>query len=132
MGSTSELSLGFNDSPYLKPISIHPYAKLFYAISGDSTVVVGRKGGTYDAEIGVVPTLETTPMSIPVTLTMPTWITVGPTGFWGGTSNFGVFSTGITAKTPLSIISSRFGNWYVDAGVQSYPRPKRRPRFARR
>jgi hypothetical protein len=115
-----ELSLGFNDSPYLTPISIHPYAKLFWAVAGDSTVVLGKKGGTYDVELGVVPTIETKPMGLPVTWTMPTWITVGPKSYWGGTSNFGVISTGITAKTPLSFIPSRYGNWYADAGVQYY------------
>jgi hypothetical protein len=36
--------------------TINAYAKLFYAISGDSTVVVGNQGNTYDVEIGMVPT----------------------------------------------------------------------------
>ncbi len=115
-----EFSLGFNDSPYLKPISFHPYAKLFYAIAGDSTVVLGKKGGTYDVELGMVPTIDVSPMGIPVTLTFPTWITVGPASYWGGKSNFGVVSTGISAKTPLSFISPRYGSWYVDAGLQYY------------
>jgi hypothetical protein len=112
-----ETSLGFNDSPYLKPISFHPYAKLFYSVTGGSTVVVGKKGGTYDVEIGAVPTLATS-LGIPVTFTMPTWFTVGPASYWGGTSNFGVFSTGLNAKTPLSFIPARFGNWYADTGIQ--------------
>jgi hypothetical protein len=30
---------------------------VFYAISGDSTVVVGKQGGTYDVEIGMLPAL---------------------------------------------------------------------------
>ena len=115
-----EFSLGFNDSPYLKPVSFHPYAKLFWATAGDSTVVLGKKGGTYDVELGIVPTLELKQFGLPVTLTMPTWITVGPAEYWGGTSNFGVISTGLSAKTPLSFIPSRFGNWYADAGVQYY------------
>lgn len=115
-----EFSLSFNDSPYLKPISLHPYAKLFWAIAGDSTVVLGRKGDTYDAELGLVPTLDLASMGVPVTLTMPTWITVGPQSYWGGTSHFGVFSTGLQAKTPLNFISARYGKWYAEAGIQYY------------
>ena len=115
-----EFSLSFNDSPYLKPLSIHPYAKLFWAVAGDSTVVLGRKGDTYDVELGIVPTINVTPFGIPVTLTMPSWITVGPASYWGGTSNFGVVSTGLSAKTPLSFIPARYGNWYADAGIQYY------------
>ena len=115
-----EFTLNFNDSPYLKPISIHPYAKLFWEVSGPSTVVLGEKGSTFDVELGITPTLEVKPGGIPVTFTMPTWITVGPASYWGGTSNVGVFSTGLRASTPLSFIPSRFGGWYVDAGVQYY------------
>jgi hypothetical protein len=115
-----EFSLGFNDSPYLKAISIHPYVKLFWEVAGPSTVVLGERGPTYDVELGATPTLKVTPFGIPVTLTAPTWITVGPSSYWGGTSNFGVFSTGINAKTPLSFVPARYGNWYVDAGIQYY------------
>jgi hypothetical protein len=115
-----EFSLNFNDSPYLKPVSIHPYVKLFWEVAGPSTVVLGERGPTYDVEIGMTPTLDVTPFGIPVKLTAPTWITVGPSTYWGGTSNFGVFSTGLNAKTPLSFIPARYGNWYVDAGIQYY------------
>lgn len=115
-----EFSLNFDDSAYLKPVSIHPYVKLFYEVSGPSTVVLGARGPTYDVELGMTPTLDVKPFGIPVKLTAPTWITVGPASYWGGTSNFGVFSTGINAKTPLSFIPARYGNWYVDAGVQYY------------
>jgi hypothetical protein len=68
------------------------------------------------------------------TLSAPTWITVGPTDYWltdanaatqcngpCDTSNFGVFSTGLTAKASLSpIIPSRLGNWYIKGGFQYY------------
>ncbi len=60
-----EFSLSVNDSPYLKPIALHPYAKLFWAVAGDSTVILGRKGDTCDVELGMVPTLDIKPMGIP-------------------------------------------------------------------
>jgi hypothetical protein len=73
---------------------------------------------------------------LPITLTAPTWVTVGPTDFWNrndGTTNFcgalsnqpcalsnaGVFATGLTGKTPLDFwIPKRLGNWYVKYGFE--------------
>jgi hypothetical protein len=49
--------------------------KLFYAASGDSTVVTGKMG---NIEIGAVPTLDLNTYGVPVVLTAPTWVTVGP------------------------------------------------------
>jgi hypothetical protein len=128
-----ELSLAFDDGSLTGwPISINPYVKLFYAISGDSTVVVGKQGDTYDVEIGIAPTLALKKYTgIPLLIAAPTWITVGPTTYWnaggnicGGvlcaTNNAGVFSTGLTGKLSLDAIPSRLGNWYVKAGVQYY------------
>jgi hypothetical protein len=115
-----ELSLAFDDSAYLKPLSIQPYIKYFRAVSGSSTVVTGQKGDTYDVEIGAVPKLDLHPYAIPVILTAPSWFTVGPTNYWGGTSNFGVVSTGLKATYPLGIIPSNYGHWYLDAGIQYY------------
>lgn len=115
-----ELSLAFDDSDFLKPISIQPYIKYFRALSGSSTVVTGQKGDTYDVEIGAIPKLDLHPYSIPLILTAPSWFTVGPTNYWGGTSNFGVVSTGLKATYPLDIIPSNYGHWYLDTGVQYY------------
>ncbi len=113
--------------------------KLFYANSGPSTVVLGDRGKTYDVELGMVPVLKLANyVGLPITLTAPTWVTVGPSSYWNrndGTTNFcgpmsssrcalsnaGVVSTGLTAKMPIDfLIPSRLGNWYVDAGFQYY------------
>jgi hypothetical protein len=137
-----EFSLSYDDSHWGNVIAIHPYVKLFYANSGPSTVVLGDKGKTYDVEIGMVPLLMLKKyIGVPITLTAPTWITVGPSSYWNkndGTtnvcgpvagapgsacalSNAGVVSTGLTAKMPIDfIIPARFGNWYADAGFQYY------------
>lgn len=123
-----EFFLGYDDSSWGCPVIFNPYVKFFWAVSGDSTVVTGRPGNTYDVEIGLVPTLDLKNVCVPVILTAPTWITVGPASFWnGGTlglkntkSNFGVFSTGLNAKFPLKFIPSRLGNWYFDIGGQYY------------
>ena len=123
-----EFLLGYDDSSWGCPVVFNPYLKFFWAVSGDSTVVVGRQGNTYDIEIGLVPTLTLQQWCVSVIVTAPTWITVGPASFWnGGTlglknknSHFGVFSTGLNAKIPLKFIPSRLGNWYVDFGGQYY------------
>ncbi|MEA2990135.1 MAG: hypothetical protein QOG83_2846 [Alphaproteobacteria bacterium] len=127
-----EFSLAYDDSGWGFPITINPYVKLFYAASGDSTVVVGKRGDTYDVELGIVPTLGLKKYTgINATLTAPTWVTVGPSTYWnrGGnvcglalcsTDNAGVFSTGLTAKLMLDMIPSRLGSWYAKAGFQYY------------
>jgi hypothetical protein len=116
-----ETSLSFDDSAYLKPISIQPYIKLFFAAAGSSTVVTGRKGKTFDVEIGAVPKLDLHPYGVPLILTAPTWFTVGPKSYWGDDGgNLGVFSTGLKATYPLTFIPASWGGWYADTGIQYY------------
>lgn len=115
-----EFSLAFDDSQYIKPLSIQPYVKFFLAAEGSSTVVTGAKGSTFDVEIGAVPKIDLHPYGAPFILTVPSWVTVGPAAYWGGTSNFGVVSTGLKATYPLTFIPAGFGGWYADAGIQYY------------
>jgi hypothetical protein len=51
---------------------------------------------------------------------MPTWLTVGPADFWGGTSSVGVFSTGINARVPFEKLPPQYGQWSFNAGIQYY------------
>lgn len=112
----AEFSVAYNDGAPGAAFAWKPYAKLFYAISGDSTVVLGDTGDTYDVELGLVPTWKTGPLIV----TFPTWVTVGPESYWGGDNgNVGVASTGVNVKYPLKF-PPRFGSWYVNAGVQYY------------
>jgi hypothetical protein len=127
-----EFTLAYDDSWMGLPITINPYVKLFYEASGPSTVVVGKAGDIYDVELGIVPTVSLLKSTgIPLTVSAPTWITVGPAAYWnkGGNpcgvtlcsnDNVGVFSTGLTGKLALNWIPSRFGNWYAKAGFQYY------------
>lgn len=102
-----EFSLKYSDGAPGAKLTFNPYAKLFWAVDGDSTVVLGKKGKTFDIELGAVPTYK-----LPgVTLSAPTWVTVGPKTYWGSKSdliddkNFGVFSTGIKGAVPLKFIT---------------------------
>ena len=96
--------------------TINPYAKWFYAVSGSSTVVTGKKGGTFDVELGAAPTIDLAP----VKLSFPTWITLGPADYWGGTDNYGVFATGIKATVPLTFIPPQLGHWSAHVGLEDY------------
>lgn len=113
-----EFSLAYSDN--LKPVSINPYVKLFYAMEGDSTVVVGHRGDTYDVEIGATPTIDLKDHGIPLVVSAPTWITVGPEDFWGGGGNAGVFSTGVKVSYPFTKIPASAGSWSLFAGYQYY------------
>src|SRR3546814_18279224 len=81
-------------------LAINPYAKLFWAVeSKSSTVVLGKAGGTFDIELGAVPTVK----AGAITLSATTWITVGPKAYWGTgvnqDGNVGVMRTGLKALT---------------------------------
>jgi hypothetical protein len=134
-----EFSLNYDDTSWGWAVPFHPYAKLFYQFSGPSVVVLGDKGGSYDIELGVVPTYDAKKATgLPLVWTAPTWVTVGPTNFWNrndGTtnvcgslstspcalSNAGVVTTGLQAKLGLdAIVPKRLGSWYVKAGARYY------------
>jgi hypothetical protein len=100
---------------YADPYNINPHAKIWYAIAGDSTVVTGKRGGTGYLELGMTPTLKMET----VTFTAPTWISVGPKNYWGGDSNWGVFSTGVKATYPIAIPKG-YGFLNLWAGGQFY------------
>jgi len=117
-----EFSVKYHDGDKDSPITINPYAKLFWAVdSKSSTVVLGKAGDTFDVELGVVPTIKTGPAKF----SFPTWFTVGPKTYWGNTSdgikdsNFGVISTGLKVETPLTFIKGGAGA-SVYAQVQYY------------
>ncbi|MGA7265128.1 MAG: hypothetical protein WCA23_31470 [Stellaceae bacterium] len=115
-----EFSLGYDDGGrWFAPLAVKPYAKLFFTASGGSTVVLGQVP-SFDVELGAIPTWDLHPYQLPVIFTFPTWITVGPSNFWGGSSNVGVFSTGIAAKVPLAFAPLQFGEWSFNVGVQYY------------
>ena len=90
-----------------KGFTINPYAKVFWAAwSKSSTVVLGTTKSTFDVELGAVPTIKTGDL----TLSAPTWITVGPKSYWGRGAakdgNVGVISTGLKASVPVTFFSS--------------------------
>lgn len=105
-----EFTVKYKDKSSDNPVSFNPYAKLFWAFdSKSSTVVLGKRGGTFDIELGAVPTYAGNGF----TLSAPTWVTVGPKTYWGTgvnkDGNVGVISTGLKLSTPLSFIKGAAG-----------------------
>lgn len=103
-----EFSLKYADGGPDSKVTVNPYAKVFWAVdSKSSTVVLGKRGGTFDVELGAVPTIKVSGGSI----SAPTWVTVGPKTYWGAKNNplavegqnFGVFSTGLKGMAPLKM-----------------------------
>jgi len=117
--SNIEFSAVLPPIAFTPAFSITPYGKLFYNAAGASVTVTGQEG-EFDIELGLHPALDLSGYGLPVTLTAPTWFTVGPSKFWGGGGDLGVFTTGLNAKTPLSFIPVQYGAWYADAGFQYY------------
>ncbi len=118
------LKLSYHDT-FVKDFSINPYVNPFYAVAGSSTVVTGKSGNTFDVEIGAVPTLTIHAIKkYPITLSFPTWVTVGPKDFWDASgqtnNNFGVLSSGVQLSVPLSFVPIKFGAWNAFAGFQYY------------
>ena len=104
----TQIGLSLDDSRWLKPVSLHPFMDMRFARHDDYLL------------LGLSPTVHIKPAGVAVTLTMPTWATIGPPDFWGGLSHAGVFTTGLTAIFPLTFIPRKFGAWHFDAGAQYY------------
>ena len=108
-----ELKLGFDDTGYLTQLAVHPYAKVFFAVAGDSPVVLGGTGGAFDVELGVVPTRSLHAiLRAPITVALPSFVTFGSPGFFGDGGVMGVLVTGPEISIPLGF-PARLGAWHV-------------------
>lgn len=120
-----DLKIAYDDSKFWgnSGISLNPYVDLWWAIAGSSTVILGRQGGTGYVEPGIVPTYTLKMMTdYPLTITMPTYISLGPSSYWDAHSTFGhkdvgVASVSLNLSVPLAFIPARYGHWHADAGV---------------
>ena len=109
-----DLLIAYDDSPlWGGNFGLHPNLDCWWAISGDSTVVAGRRGGTGYFQPGITPTYTLKLIKdYPITLTFPTYISVGPTDYWStgssptsgtwGGGNVGVFSAGFDAAVNVA------------------------------
>ena len=103
--------------------SLNPYIDFWWAMAGDSTVILGRKGGTGYFEPGVVPTYPVKAIpDYPVTITLPMYVSLGPSNYWDRTGTFshsdiGLFSASANFSVPMSFVPARYGHWHADLGV---------------
>ena len=121
---TADAKIGYNDSKLWgsSGISLNPYVDIFWSIAGDSTVILGKKGGTGYIEPGIAPTftLKGIP-NYPITFTFPVYIQIGPPNYWDESrkidnTSFGVFSASANVSVPLAFIPARYGHWHADLG----------------
>lgn len=121
-GKFAWVSLGLDDSFAGLPITFNPSIGIYYAMGGNTagTICFSCKNDDYDVVLSVTPTYSV--KGTPLTLKMPTTLTVGPESFWDASGklnggNIGYFSTGLTAIVDLKpVISAQYGNWYAKAG----------------
>jgi hypothetical protein len=120
-----DLKVGYDDSKMWgsSGFALNPYVDLFWAISGDSTVILGRKGGTGYFEPGIVPTWTYKGIAqYPMTISVPIYTQLGDAGYWDATRTFsnqiiGLVSISGNVSVPLSFIPVRYGHWHADVGV---------------
>jgi hypothetical protein len=128
----SQFKLSYDDSEFWGKtwggFALHPYVNFFYEWAGSSTVVLGRSGGTYYVEPGIVPTFTWNLGQMPLTFAFPTYVQIGPASYWGKggdalhkpDGNVGVISTGVTLTVPLKFVPVQYGNWHAEAGLLYY------------
>lgn len=109
------LVASYNDGGPDKAFSINPYAVFFYEVDGSSVIGVGKGGDTFDVWLGATPTLKLDGL----TLSAPTWVTLGPKSFFGpiDDGNLGMVTTGLKLTKPLDL-GPRAGKWSISANVQ--------------
>jgi len=121
-----QIKLSLNDSFTGWPITFNPYVQYWYewaGTTGQAAACATCINNSGDFFIGMVPTIDLSKYwGIPVTLKAPTYVTVGPSSFWGAGSSGGVgmFTTGLTGIIPLSWMPAQYGHWYVKGGFQYY------------
>jgi hypothetical protein len=130
--------LSYNDAHWGLWFPLNPTVKVLWTRHGGSAVVLGRTEDGYRFEVGVAPTFDMQKYwGAPVTIGVPTWVSVAPEEYFFvasdgapcgalqnlpcGTSNLGVFSTGLQARYSLAgVVPNRLGSWYLKGGVQYY------------
>jgi len=120
-----DLKIQYDDSKLWgqSGFSLNPYVDCWWAMAGDSTVILGRKGGTGYFEPGIAPTytIKAIP-DYPISLSLPMYVQLGPSTYWDATGAYGHKEIGLASisaniSVPLSFIPARYGHWHADAGV---------------
>jgi len=120
--------LSYDDSDmFIKGFAFNPYLDFFWDCGGHEgeASFTAQAFKTFYVEVGITPTYTVTAITnLPITLSMPTYIQVGDSSFWGDASptdssrsSLGAFSTGLKASVPLSFIPKDYGAWNAYVGV---------------
>ena len=135
-------TLAFDDAYLGLPIALNPSVGIFYNFSGGVSAMGWGKTDTYRIDLAIAPGYSFAKSAgIPLSISVPTSISLGPTDMYYlsankgcgsatavkgsgsvcSTNTFEMFSTGLQAKYDLGqIIPKKFGSWSAKAGVQYY------------
>lgn len=104
-----------NVTPWGKA-SINPYAKLFVELTNKATV--SSTTSSFNFELGLVP--KYTFNGYPLSIELPSFITLPGTNFYSEPGVPGLISTGVKVTAPLTFIPQKYGSWSVYAGMAYY------------
>ncbi|HXC50523.1 MAG TPA: hypothetical protein VN634_06565 [Candidatus Limnocylindrales bacterium] len=127
-----DVSLGFDDSPYLDKFALHPSLTLAWEVKGTS--FSDFHGNTCDGSgnacghgTGSLAILAIAPSyalfsdsSYPLTLTLPVSVALSMDDYYKTDEHnetFGYAALGLTANIPLAFIPKRYGTWSVTNGL---------------
>lgn len=124
-----ETKLAFDDSPYLKAFSLHPYFLYWQELDGKATaadvpyaVFLGQSGpgSSHYFEVGVAPsyTFENIGLKLeaPLRVLLPDKNFYGE--YYGKASTVGLYEVGAKATLPLKFMPKGYGNWGAHVGFR--------------
>lgn len=114
-----DMTLAFDDSEYLGPFALHPYALLAVETGANASDGADSNNGVY-LELGVAPGFTFLIGETTVAVSFPMSVGLSLYDYYqdaaGNDSGFGFFQAGARASLPLPF-GERLGQWSLNAGV---------------
>jgi hypothetical protein len=116
-----ETKVSFDDSPYLKQFSIHPYVSYWRELSGKAVANTDPVAqSSYYFDLGMAPSYTFEKYS--VKLEAPCRILMADSKFYGtgagNSSTVGLYEVGLKASVPMKFMPMGYGNWGFHAGYK--------------
>jgi hypothetical protein len=97
-------------------LSLNPYVRILIELHNKATVLSTDE--SYNIQLGMVPKYVLyVSGSYPLTIELPTFLTLPGNDFYTENSLPGLFSVGLTVTAPLTSVPKRYGIWKVYAGM---------------
>lgn len=118
--SILEMTFGYTDH-FLEDVipsgkfSLNPYMKIFIELVNKATAATEE---SFNFELGFIPKYVLD--GYPLTIELPTFVTLPGKDFYSENSLPGLVSTGLKVTAPLTFVPERYGNWKLYAGFLYY------------